>query len=69
VAEPQWLTVKQAAQVAQVGPKTIYRAIRSKRLRAAVISGRRDYRVHVDWISAWLESSAAPIEIMQRRIS
>ena len=58
-----WLTVDEARTVAKVGSKTIYREIRAGRLRAARIGGRRDIRVHRDWLSAWLEASAAPVEV------
>lgn len=63
VAVTPWKTVKQAAARAQTGPKTIYREIRSARLRAAVIGNRRDYRIHESWIDEWLERSAKPVEV------
>jgi len=58
-----WLTVKQAAARAQVGPKTIYREVRASRLRAARIGDRRDIRIHRDWISEWLIASSTPTEV------
>jgi hypothetical protein len=30
---------------------------------AARIGGRRDLRFRADWIDAWLEQSAAPVEV------
>jgi excisionase family DNA binding protein len=66
--QPTWLTVKQAAARAQVGPKTIYRAVHSRQapLRAAVVGGRRDLRFLAAWVDAWLEQSATPVEVSRR---
>lgn len=61
-----WLTVEQARRIAQVGPKLLYREIAAGRLRAARIGGRRELRVRRDWIDAWLEQSATPIEVRPR---
>jgi excisionase family DNA binding protein len=59
-----WLTVKQAAARAQVGPKLIYRECRAGRLlRHARIGGRRDLRFKPEWIDEWLEASSTPVEI------
>ena len=55
-----WLTVKEAAARAQVGRKTLYREITAGRLKAAVVGGRREYRLKPEWIDAWLEASATP---------
>jgi len=59
----RWLTAKQAARHANVSTKTIYQAVRSGRLRAALIGGRRSKRFLVAWIDAWLEAEATPIEV------
>ncbi len=58
-----WLTVKEAAHRAQVGPKTIYRSVQAGRLRAARIGGRRELRLLAAWVDAWLEASATPVEV------
>ena len=58
-----WLTAAEAANHARVGIKTIYGAVRSGRLRAARIGGRRELRFLSLWVDAWLEASAEPIEI------
>ena len=58
-----WLTVDQARQVAQCGAKLIYREIKASRLRAARIGNRRDLRSRRDWVDAWLEASATPVEV------
>jgi excisionase family DNA binding protein len=66
-ADTPWRTVKEAAAHARVGVKVIYREIRAGRLRAAVVGGRRDYRVHVSWIDEWLERSAKPVDVRALR--
>lgn len=60
-----WLTVKQAAARAQVGPKVVYKEVRAARLRAARIGGRRELRFLPSWIDQWLEASSKPIEARQ----
>lgn len=61
--EPIWLTVKQAAERAQVAPWTIYHEVRAGRLRAARIGGRRELRFRPAYIDEWLEASAQPREV------
>jgi excisionase family DNA binding protein len=63
IAVTCWLTVLQAAAEAQVAAKTIYKEVKAGRLRAARIGGRRDLRIHRDWVTQWLEQSAAPVEV------
>jgi excisionase family DNA binding protein len=66
VADPQppvWLTVKQAAARAQVGPKTIYRSVAAGRLRAARIGGRRDLRLLAAWVDEFLIASSEPVNV------
>lgn len=62
-----WLTVRDAAKHAKVGAKTVYREIRSGRLKAAVIGGRRDLRLRVEWIDAWMESKTTVTEMRRGR--
>ena len=52
--EIRWLTVREAADRARCGPKTIYRAVRAGQLRAARIGGRRELRFLASWIDGWL---------------
>ena len=56
--QPVWLTVKQAAARAQVGPRTIYHEVKAGRLRAARIGGRRELRFREAYVDAWLEQTA-----------
>ena len=45
-----WLVAREAAARARCGPKVIYRAVRSGKLRAAQIGGRRELRFLPEWI-------------------
>jgi excisionase family DNA binding protein len=58
-----WLTVTEVCEVAKCGAKLVYREIKAGRLRAAHIGGRRDIRVHRDWIDEYLNRCATPIEV------
>jgi excisionase family DNA binding protein len=62
-ATTPWRTAIQAAARAQVSEKTIYRAVAAKQLRAARVGGRRKLVLRDEWIDAWLESTATPIEV------
>lgn len=63
VAASPWLTIDQAAAIAQCGRKLLYREVKAGRLRAARIGNRRDIRVHREWIDEWLIRCAQPVEI------
>jgi excisionase family DNA binding protein len=67
VADSPWLTVAESAEIAKVGRKLIYREIKAGRLRAATIGGRRDLRIHRDWIDQWLERSATPVIVNSKK--
>jgi excisionase family DNA binding protein len=52
-----WLTVKEAAERARCGVKTVYREVAAGHLKAARIGGRRELRFLADWIDGWLSGS------------
>jgi excisionase family DNA binding protein len=54
-----WLTVKEAAERARCGVKTVYREVAAGRLKAARIGGRRELRFLADWIDQWLSASTS----------
>jgi excisionase family DNA binding protein len=56
----QWLTVREAAQHAKCGKRSIYAAVQSGKLRAARLGGRRELRFLADWIDAWLLATSTP---------
>jgi excisionase family DNA binding protein len=51
-----WLTTSDAAARARVARKTIYKAVKRGKLRAAQLSAGGDYRFKDEWVDAWLES-------------
>jgi excisionase family DNA binding protein len=56
-----WRTSVESAARAQCNPKTIYRAVKAGKLRAAKIG--RDLRFRDEWIDEWLLSTSTPIEV------
>ncbi len=58
-----WLTVKEAADRARCGVKTIYREVKASRLRAARIGGRRQLRFQASWIDDWLIRQSNVVEV------
>lgn len=55
-ASSPWLDAGQGASYARVSRKLLYRAIRSGRLRAARVGGRRQVRLRREWIDAFIEA-------------
>ena len=62
-ASSPWLTVREAADRARVGVKTVYREVRAKRLRAARVGGRRELRLRAEWVDEWLIKASTAVEI------
>ena len=62
-----WLPPRGGAKRADVGVKTIYRAVQAGQLRAARVGGRRELRIRPEWIDEWLERTAAPVEVTPLR--
>jgi len=54
----KWLNSVQAADYAQCSTKSLYRAVRTGKLKAARIG--RDLRFTLEWLDAWLLSSVEP---------
>ncbi|HVL69352.1 MAG TPA: helix-turn-helix domain-containing protein [Vicinamibacterales bacterium] len=54
----RWLTTQEAADRACCGPRTVLRAVRSGRLRAARIRG--ELRFLGRWIDEWLINQVMP---------
>jgi excisionase family DNA binding protein len=53
-AATDWLTVREAAAVLRVGPRTLYAAIRANECKAARVNGR-DLRISRAWLAEWAE--------------
>ena len=52
-----WLTIREAAPYAKCGVKVLYRAVRTGRLRAARLGGRRELRLRREWIDRWIDAA------------
>ena len=61
--ETPWLTVHEGAARAKTSDKTLYREVRTGRLKAARIGGRRSLRFLPSWIDDWL---IATTKVVQR---
>jgi excisionase family DNA binding protein len=57
--DSQWLRLPDAAKIAQCSVLTLRREIRSGRLRAVRVGGRKLIRVHRHAIDEWLSSTPA----------
>ena len=65
----RWLKVREAADRARCGPKTIYRAARSGQLRSTRIGGRRELRFLERWIDDWLINAGAAADNRESRVA
>jgi excisionase family DNA binding protein len=57
-----WLTLRHAAARAAVSEATIKREVSRGRIRCARVGGRRSLRFRAEWVDAWLERTAKPVE-------
>ena len=55
----RWLTVANAARMANVSPDTIYRACALGGLQHVRLNGRRAIRIKPEWVDKWLEAARA----------
>ena len=51
-------SAKQLAETLNMGTQTIFRDVKSKKLRAAKLNDRGDLRILGAWALAWLEAKA-----------
>jgi excisionase family DNA binding protein len=63
VLSTPWLTVREAAARAKCGDRSIYKGVRSGKLRAARLGGRRELRLLPEWVDAWLIATCAPVVV------
>jgi excisionase family DNA binding protein len=54
-----WLTVPEIAKWIKTGDRSIYKAIKTGKLRAVSVNARGDLRSTPSWVMAWLESGAS----------
>ena len=58
-----WLTAAEAAEYARCSVRMIYWSAKRDQLRTARVGFGRAIRVKREWIDAWLEACAAPVEV------
>ena len=58
-----WRTTAESARYLRKGPKFVRREVKAGRLRAARVGGRGDLIMKVEWLDAFLEAMAEPIEV------
>ena len=54
-SESRWWSVRRAAAYIGAGPKEIYKAVQSGKLKAVRLSRRGDIRTTREWIDEWME--------------
>lgn len=59
ITDVEFWTIDDVSQKAQVGRRTVYRAVRAGKLRGARINGRGELRFLPSWVAAWLELCAS----------
>ena len=62
-ASQEWLSVPAVADALNIGPRTIYKAIKAGDLRAAKINGRGDLRIARVWLLAFMEKQALKVAL------
>jgi excisionase family DNA binding protein len=53
-ANHEWLKPSEACGEARIGRRTFLAEVKAGRLKAARVNGRREFRVHRDWLREWL---------------
>lgn len=54
-----WFNTRQAAEYAICSPQTIVRALQSGELQGAQRKEKGHWRIHRDWLDAWMRGEAA----------
>jgi excisionase family DNA binding protein len=59
VTDRIWFDTAQAAEYTGFSTKTIVRALRAEKLRGQQLAERGRWRMHRDWLDAWLNGGAS----------
>ena len=62
--DSRWWSARRAAAYIGAGPKEIYRAVRSGKLKAVRLNGRGDIRTTREWVDAWMEQKQREQHVM-----
>jgi excisionase family DNA binding protein len=63
-AESRWWSARRAAAYVGAGPKEIYKAVRSGKLKAVRLNGRGDIRTTREWLDDWMEQKQREQRVM-----
>ena len=63
-AESRWWSARRAAAYIGAGPKEIYKAVRSGKLKAVRLNERGDIRTTREWVDAWMEQKQREQHVM-----
>ena len=64
VTESRWWSARRAATYIGAGPKEIYKAVRSGKLKAVRLNERGDIRTTREWVDAWMEHKQREQNVM-----
>lgn len=62
--ESRWWSPRRAAAYIGAGPKEIYKAVRSGKLRAVRLNERGDIRTTREWVDTWMEQKQREQHVM-----
>lgn len=62
--ECRWWTARRAAAYVGAGPKEIYKAVRSGKLKAVRLNQRGDIRTIREWVDDWMEQKQREQRLM-----
>ena len=60
----RWWSARRAAAYIDAGPKEIYKAVRSGKLKAVRLNRRGDIRTTREWIDEWMEQKQREQRVM-----
>jgi excisionase family DNA binding protein len=66
--ESRWWSARRAAAYIGPGPKEIYRAVRSGKLKAVRLNGRGDIRTTREWVDEWMEQKQREQRVVLERV-
>jgi len=62
--ECRWWSARRAAAHIGAGPKEIYKAVRSGKLKAVRLNERGDIRTTREWVDEWMETKQREQRVM-----
>ena len=63
-SDRRWWSARDAAAYIDAGPKEIYKAVRSGKLKAVRLNHRGDIRTTREWVDEWMEQKQREQRVM-----